>query len=129
MMRASVIVVSYNSRADLELCLESILRELGSQDELIVVNNGSTDGSADLVAERFAKARLIRGANTGYAGGNNRGAAVANGEFLMFLNPDAALQPGALSALLAPLSAHPQTSEAQIGLTTARIVHMDRPEV
>src|SRR5262245_65327506 len=112
MMRASVIVVSYNSRAELELCIESILRELGSQDELIIVDNGSTDGSADLVAERFPHVRLIRGANTGYAGGNNRGAAIADGEFLVFLNPDTALRPGALAALLGPL-----TSEAQIGLT------------
>jgi GT2 family glycosyltransferase len=148
-MRASLIVVSYNSRADLEPCIESILRQLGSQDELIVVDNGSTDGSADLVAERFPQVRLIRGANTGYAGGNNRGAAVASGEFLVFLNPDTMLQPGALAALLSPLSAHPQspavwpstTSDmpsdaqtlearhAEIGLTTARIVHMDQPEL
>jgi GT2 family glycosyltransferase len=124
-MRASVIVVSYNSRADLELCIESILRELSSQDELIVVDNGSTDGSADLVAERFAGVRLIRGANTGYAGGNNCGAAAAKGDFLVFLNPDTALQPGALAALLAPL----EDSRAEIGLTTAQIVHMRRPEV
>jgi GT2 family glycosyltransferase len=129
MMRASVIVVSYNSRADLGSCLESILRELGPRDELIVVDNGSTDGSADLVAERFAQAWLIRASNSGYAGGNNRGAAAAHGEFLVFLNPDTALRPGALAALLAPLSAHPQSSEMPIGLTTARIVHMDRPEV
>ena len=152
-MRASVIVVSYNSRAHIEPCIESTLRELGPQDELIVVDNDSTDGSADLVAERFPRVRLIRGANTGYAGGNNRGAAVANGEFLVFLNPDTALQPGALAALLAPLFIHPQTSKVgrgkgraagppqnpihtlvevrgtEIGLTTACIVHMDRPEV
>jgi GT2 family glycosyltransferase len=132
-----VIVVSYNSRADLELCIESILHELDAQDELIVVDNGSTDGSADLVAERFPRAHLIRGANTGYAGGNNRGAAAANSEFLVFLNPDTALQPGALAALLAPLSAQPLASDdqasevrrAEIGLTTARVVHMDQPEV
>jgi GT2 family glycosyltransferase len=68
--------------------------------------------------------RLLRGANTGYAGGNNRGAATAKGDFLVFLNPDTALQPGALAALLAPL----EDSRAKIGLTTAQIVHMSRPE-
>jgi GT2 family glycosyltransferase len=137
MMRASVIVVSYNSCADLEPCIASILKELGPQDEVIVVDNDSTDGSADLVAERYPMVRLIRGANTGYAGGNNRGAAIATGEFLVFLNPDTALQPGALAALLAPLSAQPhacsehasEIRRAEIGLTTACVVHMGRPDV
>lgn len=123
-MRASVIVVSYNSRADLPACLDSILRELGPQDELIVVDNGSGDGSAELVREGYPAARLICGPNTGYAGGNNRGAAEAAGEYLVFLNPDTVLQPGALTALLTPL-----TWRTPIALTTACVVHRDRPEV
>lgn len=124
MMRASVIVVGYNSHAYLPQCIESILRELGPHDELIVVDNGSTDGSAGLVAGRFPQARLLRGENAGYAGGNNRGAALARGEYLVFLNPDTVLAPGALHALLAPLEQQPD-----IGLTTACIVHMNQPEL
>lgn len=123
-MRASIVVVSYNSAGYLPHCLGSIAAELGSADELIVVDNGSSDGSADLVAERYPWARLLRGENTGYAGGNNAGAAVARGEFLVLLNPDTALAPCALEALLAPFAAH-----AAVGLTTARIVHMQRPDV
>jgi len=119
---ASVIVVAYNSRADLPACLDSIIGELGPQDELIVIDNGSIDGSADLVCSHYPQARLLRAENCGYAGGNNRGAAIARGDYLLFLNPDTILAPGALEALLAPLHA-----DAQIGLTTACIVHRDRP--
>lgn len=123
-MHISVIVVSYNSRADLPSCLGSVVHELGSEDELIVVDNDSIDGSADLVASRYPDVQLIRSENSGYAGGNNRGAALARGQFLVFLNPDTTLRPGALRALIAPLEQH-----AEIGLTTACIVHMSRPEV
>jgi GT2 family glycosyltransferase len=123
-MRASAIVVTYNSRAYLAACLASIERELGPQDELIVVDNGSTDGSADLVAACCPLARLIRGANIGYAGGNNQGALSARGEFLVFLNPDTTLAPGALAALLAPLE-----QPSDVALTAACVVHMHRPTI
>lgn len=122
-MRASVIVVSYNSRPDLPACLDSILSQLTAEDELIVVDNGSTDGSADLVAARYPQVTLIRSGNEGYAGGNNRGAQAAQGEYLVILNPDTALLPGAIDALIGPLAS------AEIGLTTACIVFMDRPNI
>jgi hypothetical protein len=121
-MRASVIVVSYNSRPDLSACIDSILSELTPQDQLIIVDNASTDGSADLVRERYPHVKLICGPNDGYAGGNNRGARAAQGEYLVILNPDTVLLPGALDALLAPL-----TTAADVGLTTACIVHMHEP--
>lgn len=123
-MRASVIIVSYNSRAYLEPCIESLRDQLGPHDELIVVDNGSCDGSADLVCERFPWARLDRGPNRGYAGGNNRGAAMASGDYLVFLNPDTWLAPHALDALLAPL-----IQPGAVALSTACLVHMDRPEI
>lgn len=123
-MHTSIIVVAYNSRAYLAPCLTSILAAMGPDDELIVVDNGSTDGSADLVQTRFPQARLIRAANTGYAGGNNRGAAAARGDLLVFLNPDTVVAPGALAALIAPLE-----GATDVGLTTACLVHMERPTI
>lgn len=124
-MRASLIVVAYNSRTYLGPCIESIQTEMRDhQDELIVVDNGSTDGSADFVRARYPGVRLICGANAGYAGGNNCGAAVAWGEYLVFLNPDTYLYPGALAALLAPLA-----STTDVALSTACVVHMRQPEV
>jgi GT2 family glycosyltransferase len=74
-MRASIVVVSYNSRAYLGACLASLQSAAGPDDELIVVDNGSTDGSADLVVQQFPGVRLLRATNAGYAGGNNCGAA------------------------------------------------------
>jgi GT2 family glycosyltransferase len=122
-MHASVIIVSYNSRAYLGPCIESILAAFGPQDEIIVVDNGSTDGSAGFVQAHYPQVQLIRGRNTGYGVGNNRGAAVARGEYLVFLNPDTVIHPGALAGLLAPLE-----RETGIALTTACIVYMHQPE-
>jgi GT2 family glycosyltransferase len=122
-MQVSVIIVSYNSRSHLTRCLSSVCADLGPGGEVIVVDNGSSDGSAELVAAGFPQARLVRSTNTGYAGGNNLGASLAQGEYLVFLNPDTEVEPGALAALVAPLA------EGRAGLTTACIVHMDAPEI
>src|SRR2546423_1856076 len=100
-MRASIIIVTYNSRVYLEQCIDSILSNIGPQDELIMVDNDSTDDSVEFVHSRYPHVRLIQSANRGYAGGNNRGAAEARGEYEVFLNPDTMLQAGALDALLA----------------------------
>jgi len=123
-MRSSIVVVSYNSRRYLQACLDSILADMTGGDEVIVVDNGSTDGSADIVAEQYPSVHLIRGENVGYAGGNNRGAAVARGRHLLFLNPDTIIHPGTIEALVAPLE-----QPGDVALTTARIVFMDRPEI
>jgi hypothetical protein len=123
-MRASVIVVTHNSFAYLRPCLKSICKELGPQDELIVVDNGSTDGSVDVVRTEFPWARLIRAGNIGYSGGNNLGAAQARGEYLMFLNPDTVLQASALDALLTPLE-----RASNVALTTPCIVYLSPPDV
>jgi GT2 family glycosyltransferase len=120
-MRASIVVVSYNSRAYLGACLASLSSAAGPDDELIVVDNGSTDGSADLVAACFPSVRLIHAENTGYAGGNNRGAAAAEGDYLVFINPDTIAHPGAIDALVAPLA-------GDVALTTARIVLCGKPD-
>jgi len=123
-MRASIIVLSYNSLSYLGTCLQSIVADMGEQDELIVVDNGSVDGSSDFVLTHYPQAQLIRSQNIGYAGGNNLGAAAAQGEYLVFLNPDIYLQPGSLSFLLSPLE-----RRSDIALTTPCVVFMRRPEV
>lgn len=119
-LRASVVVVTYNSAAYIEACLASLLPELGPDDELIVADSGSTDGTPALVRARFPQARLLAGENAGYAGGCNRGAQAARGALLVFLNPDTVVRPGALAALLAPLA-------GAAALSTACVVHMRQP--
>jgi GT2 family glycosyltransferase len=91
----SVLIVAYDSRDDLTKSLPALLAELGCDDELIVVENKPGDGSAEVVRELAPRARIVpMGRNSGFAGGCNAGAAVASGELLVILNPDAVPQPG-----------------------------------
>ncbi len=98
----SVVIVSWNTR---ELTIAAVASALAQQTdaevEVIVVDNGSVDGSVAALRERFAGLRVIAvGRNLGFSGGNNVGLARARGEYTLLLNSDAALRPGALQALL-----------------------------
>jgi GT2 family glycosyltransferase len=99
----SVLIVAWNSREELSRTLPALLPELDDDDELIVVDNDSSDGTADAVAELAPAARLLRtGSNLGFAGGCNAGAGVARGELLVILNPDAAPLAGFGEAIRRP---------------------------
>jgi GT2 family glycosyltransferase len=104
--RVSALIVAYNTR---QLTLEALASVAGDADiELIVVDNNSADGTADAVAAGFPEATLVRSAeNRGFAWGVNRAVERATGEYLLLLNPDAALSPGSLGTMLAFLDAHP----------------------
>lgn len=123
-MRASIIIVSYNSQTDLPACLDAAVGQAQANDEIIVVDNGSQDASAALVRRDYPTVRLLENMNSGYAGGNNLGASAAQGEYLVFLNPDTMMAAGALAALLEPLD-----QSASIGMTTACLVHRANPQL
>jgi N-acetylglucosaminyl-diphospho-decaprenol L-rhamnosyltransferase len=100
----SVLIVAYESRDDLRKTLPALLRELGEGDEVIVVDNKPGDGSVEAVRELAPQARIVSpGRNTGFAGGVNAGAEVAQGDLLVLLNPDAVPQPGWGEAIRRPL--------------------------
>lgn len=124
-MDASIIIVSYNNQADLRDCLDSVLHACSdpTRYEVIVVDNGSQDASRMVVQQHYPMVQLLENTNTGYAGGNNAGAALARGDYLIFLNPDTVVMPGAIDALLSPFR-----TDSTIGLTTACLVHHDHPE-
>ena len=105
----SVCVVNWNCAPLLRKCLESLYaRPQGVPFEVVVVDNGSTDGAADLVEAEFPHARLIRNrANAGFSRGNNQAAAVARGEYLFFLNNDTEVPAGGLKAFADYAAAHP----------------------
>ena len=107
----SIIVISYNTRQMTLECLRSVFRETKKTGfELIVLDNASADGSAAAIEEEFGnRVRLIASpANLGFAGGNNRATEVAQGEFLLLLNPDTVVLDGAIDSLLEFARAHPE---------------------
>jgi GT2 family glycosyltransferase len=96
----SVCIVNWNCRELLRGCLVSLRRQAGVRLEVVVVDNASADGAADMVAADFPEAALVRNdRNAGFARGNNQAAAAAGGKFLLFLNNDTVVPPGALAAL------------------------------
>ena len=99
----SVLIVTWNSREELLVTLPALEAELEEGDELIFFDNGSEDGTAELVGELAPDARLIRnGHNVGFAGACNRAAEEANGDLLIVLNPDAAPLAGFGEAIRRP---------------------------
>ena len=100
----SIIVVNYNGRAFIEDCLASLQMQDYRNREIIVVDNGSSDGSEQVIKE-YTEVRLIRNAiNEGFVGGVYRALQSAHGEFVVLFNSDAqAVAPDCLSKLLVPL--------------------------
>ncbi len=122
--RASIVVVNYNSRGYLEACLRSLLGEENRDREIVVVDNASTDGSAEYVEQTFPEARVVRNEdNAGYGQGCNVGARHARGQILAFLNPDVTVEPGWLAPLIAALESDPG-----VGLVTSKILLMSDPK-
>lgn len=118
-VRASVVIVNWNAGPALSACLESLQAEAASL-EVILVDNASDDGSlAAARAGRPALRVVETGANLGFAGGANRGAAVASGDVVVFLNPDARVEPGAVKRLTDALLATTYAGIAGGGLVDA----------
>jgi hypothetical protein len=101
-MDLSIIFVNYNDRRHLEECLTSLQKNaLSFSHEIIVVDNASTDGSYEPVGHKFREVRWISlSENAGFSKANNRGARESRGDFLLFLNTDTVVPPGALTGLL-----------------------------
>ncbi|MBZ0276272.1 MAG: glycosyltransferase family 2 protein [Anaerolineae bacterium] len=105
--RLSVVIVNYNTRDDLRACLDALTAD-PVQPEIIVVDNASTDGSADMVRRTFPTVRLLaQTVNTWFCGGNNLGIDAAQGDYVLLLNPDTAPQPGVLASMVTFLETHP----------------------
>lgn len=88
--KISVIIVSYNSRDVIDDCLQSVLRnnDIGDNLEIIVVEQSQGEELYEYLAEKYPEITAIRTENRGFGAGNNRGAEIAKGEILFFLNPD-----------------------------------------
>ncbi|MBE0432186.1 glycosyltransferase [candidate division WOR-3 bacterium] len=105
----SIIIVNYNVKAFLEQCLIAIERALGGLDiEVFVVDNASVDGSQSMVRKRFPQVRLIENtANVGFSTANNQALKLAQGKYVLLLNPDTLIQEDTLTVLKRFLDARP----------------------
>ena len=118
----SIVIVSWNTRDLLRACLKSIYATMDEiAFEVIVVDNASEDGSAEMVESEFPEATLIRSeSNLGFAAGCNLGLRKATGRFLMILNSDAELTAGAVSRMLDFMERRPDA-----GLVGPKLVSPD----
>ncbi len=109
-MKLSVIIVNYNVKYFLEVCLHSVLRAVqGIDAEVIVVDNNSTDSSCTMLEQQFPSVTLIKNTdNKGFSKANNQGVAIAKGEYILFLNPDTVMPEDFFKKTLAYMDAHPR---------------------
>ena len=110
----SIVIVSFNTRADLERCLETLLADPpGVPHEIVVVDNASHDGSPGAVMARWPSIRVLpQSRNLGFAGANNVGIRATSGELVLLLNSDTLVPPGAVAGLIASLRARPGVAVA-----------------
>src|SRR5690606_30479801 len=116
-LTVSVVIVSLNGRERLAMPLEALRRCSPAADEVIVVDNGSTDGTSAFVREHHPEAMLVRAPrNLGFAGGNNLGIVNASGDIVILLNDDTEPEPDWLAPLHAAFDADPRLGIAGVRL-------------
>src|SRR5262249_47615647 len=121
----SVVIPNRDGKAVLGRCLASLAEQTLRDFEVIVVDNGSTDGSGELVRESFPEVRLVElDGNRGFAGGANSGAEVARGSSIAFLNNDTEADRTWLAELSACLERHPRAASA-----ASKVLRLDDPRV
>ena len=118
---ASVIVVNWNGKHHLETCLYALERQTYPDYEIILVDNGSSDGSAEFVERNFPSVRVLRlPENKGFCGGNNIGIQQSRGEYIALINNDTEADPDWLLESVKALESHPEA-----GFTASRIRLLD----
>jgi GT2 family glycosyltransferase len=119
--RLSVIIVNYNAGPLILSCVRSVIPQLGPDDGIVVVDNGSTDGSDRHLEATFGELRFLRNRrNLGFAAAVNAGLRTTDSNYVLLLNPDARLGPGALDTAVRYVADHPD-----IGILGARVVLPD----
>ncbi len=125
-LSAAVIIVNWNGKDYLRVCLDSLRAQTHPDFRVIVVDNGSTDGSLEMLAADFPEVQVeALGENTGFVVASNRGAALApDADVLVMLNNDTEAEPGWLLALTDALEIHPEA-----GAAASKMLLFDRREV
>jgi GT2 family glycosyltransferase len=119
----SLIILNWNGRQFLADCLGSLAGQTYGEFEVVLVDNGSADGSAAYVREQFPWVKLVAlPENLGFAGGNNSGLAAARGEFIVALNNDTRVAADFLAELVVPALADPR-----VGMVAAKMLNFFEP--
>jgi len=117
----SVVIVSYNTVDLIEACISSVLASQGLSLELFVIDNASSDGSADFVRGYYPAANLITNdVNRGYGAANNQALPECTGRYVILLNPDTTVKPDSFSIMMSYMESRPG-----IGLAGPRVVNPD----
>jgi GT2 family glycosyltransferase len=118
----SVVIVGWNAKHYLELCLESLAKAPQRRStEVLVVDNASTDGSVEMIETKFPWVKLIKSSeNLGFAKGNNVAIRQCQGRYIALVNPDVIVFPGCLDALADFLDQHPK-----VGNVGPRVLNPD----
>jgi GT2 family glycosyltransferase len=108
----SVIIVNWNTKGILQNCLDSINQTIDNLScEIIVVDNASSDGSAQMLQERYPQViKVYNKINRGFGTANNQAFAIMKGKYALLLNSDAILTPGAINKLYSFAKSHPQAA-------------------
>jgi GT2 family glycosyltransferase len=130
----SVVIVNWNRKDLLRACLDSLAAQSFTEFEVVIVDNGSDDGSAEMVQkkiESFPRSiHLVENhENRGFCAANNQGFAVSQSEYVALLNNDAEADPGWLQALLDSIRIKPDVGESDIGMVASKILVWEDPRI
>jgi len=118
----SVIIVNWNTRDLLSDCIQSIYRETSISHEVIVIDNFSSDGSVEMLRDKFSDIRIIENnENRGFARANNQGIEIARGKHILLLNPDTIILENAIDRMVLWLSDKPD-----VGCVGCQVWETDR---
>ncbi len=113
MLSAAIIIANWNGKDYLRVCLNSLRVQTHPDFEIIVADNGSTDGSLEMLRQDYPEVRVLElDANYGFVIASNRGAKATDAEVLVMLNNDTEAEPGWLAALCQALEEHPKAGSA-----------------
>ena len=111
----AVIIVSTNEAKWLPACLTTVFAQAGDISlDVVVADNESTDGAAELIARDFPAARVVRSRNLGFSHANNRALMSCDARYVLFLNPDTEIVAGTFAELVAALDARPEVGLAGV---------------
>jgi len=123
--KVSVIILNWNGKHHLERCLSSVLEQTYSNFEVILVDNGSTDGSVEFVRGRFPEVRIIwNEENLGFAAGNNAAIIATRGDYVATLNNDTQVDPHWLSELVNAAETTPK-----VGMCASKMLFLHQPDM